>query len=192
MTFAEGMIDWQWASTPRANWRQPFGPNQPGIEGKALHPVTQISIQDAKAFCSWAGYRLPSVDEWEVAARAGCSGRWPWGSTFSPKGRYLANTWQGTSHRKNTMQDGHRYTAPVGQYPPNNWGLYDVIGNVFEYCVDSTCPEQASGRGGSWWCSPSTCDYFNLIDVGRMHPKATLANQGFRVVRSVGSVPTPP
>jgi sulfatase modifying factor 1 len=188
MTFEEGMDDWVWDSTPGATWLQPFGPEEDGIEGKDDHPVTQISFNDARAFCDWAGVRLPTVEEWEVAARAGATERWPWGSVYAPESKYSANTWQGSSHHKNTLDDGFLFTAPVASYSANAWGLYDVIGNVFEYCVDSRLrhPEgvlYAAGRGGSWWCSSGTCDFFNLIDIGQMHPNATLPNQGFRVVR---------
>ena len=190
MTFAEGMDDWQWESTKGATWRKPFGPLRPGIEGKANHPVTQISYRDALAFCQWGGFRLPTVEEWEVAARGGqkAGTPWPWGSELAPKGVWRANTWQGPSHRRNTKQDGFLYTAPVAQYPPNALGLYDVIGNVFEYCVDERDEQRrplAYGRGGSWWCSQGTCDFYNLIDIGQMDPRGTLANQGFRVVRDV-------
>ena len=190
MTFQEGMEEWHWDSTPGANWRFPFGPDAPGIEGKENHPVTQVSFRDAQAFCRWAGVRLPTVEEWEVAARAGDSpdSRYPWGNELAPDERYLANTWQGESHRHNTLDDGFLLTSPVGSYPPNAWGLVDVIGNVFEYCTDPTAlsprgEPMAAGRGGSWWCSNGTCNFFNLVDVGRQHLRATLANQGFRVVR---------
>ena len=199
MTFKEGLDDWVWESTAGATWRCPFGPDQPGIANKGDHPVTQVSFNDALAYCKWAGVRLPSVDEWEVAARgkqnSDCPAvrqtpRWPWGESLVPDGQYLANTWQGQSHHSNTVQDGYLYTAPVGQFPPNSIGLYDVIGNVFEYCTDSrpahcNAAPLAVGRGGSWWCSPSTCNYFNLIDIGQMDRRATLANQGFRVVRDL-------
>ena len=188
MTFKEGMDDWDRKSTPGATWRKPFGPMQKGIEDQENHPVTQISFNDAQAFCAWAGVRLPTVEEWEVAARAGESARWPWGSKFTPKSEYRANTWQGVSHHKNTLDDRFLFTAPVASYPPNAWGLYDVIGNVFEYCVDDSLSDSqgvlyAAGRGGSWWCSSGTCNFYNLVDIGQMHPKATLPNQGFRIVR---------
>lgn len=188
MTFHEGLDDWVWESTPGADWRHPFGPDDT-LEGRENHPVTQISAEDAQAFCRWAGGRLPTTEEWEVAARAGRrrlqnaekgdTPRFPWGDDWLPR---RANTWQGPDHHHNTLEDGFLYTAPVGQFPPNDWGLYDTIGNVFEYCSDARAPGRGVGRGGSWWCSPGTCNYFNLIDVGRMSARGSLCNQGFRMV----------
>lgn len=185
----EGMIDWAWNQTPGASWRQPMGPDGPKAEDLPNHPVTQISGADAEAYCKWAGGRLPTLDEWEVAARAGSDTRWPWGDIFDPK---LANVWNGENHLHNTREDGWVYTSPVRSYPPNAWGLYDVIGNVFEYCADLPQPHRASerarlvsGRGGSWWCSTNCCNFFNLDDIGTMDLHGTLANQGFRIVFDV-------
>ncbi len=187
LTFKEGMVDWQWASTPGAFWREPFGP---GSEAPPQHPVTQISEADSEAYCAWAGLRLPTLDEWEVAARAGSDGLYPWGDELEPEGKPRANIWGGATHEHNDRRDGFVYTAPVRSYAPNAWGLYDVIGNVFEYCSDVPVdpsgerrPDLAAGRGGSWWCSAGCCNFFNLVDVGSMNRHASLANQGFRVAR---------
>ena len=184
----EGMADWAWTVIKGADWRNPFGPTGPKAKDQPNHPVTQISGADAEAYCKWAGYRLPTLDEWEVAARAGSTTLYPWGKQYDPK---KANTWNGDSHRKNHLLDGYCYTSPVKQFPANAWGLYDVIGNVFEYCsgIPATLQRRSgqekrliSGRGGSWWCSPGTCSYFNLRDIGTMDKHGPLANQGFRVV----------
>jgi len=185
----EGMPDWAWKEVPGAHWRHPFGEQGKSWEELPKHPVTQISGADAEAYCKWLGVRLPTLNEWEVAARAGAKTRYPWGNAFDPK---MANVWNGESHLKNTREDGFVYTAPVKSYAPNAWGLYDVIGNVFEYCADQPLgskPGDAerfqSGRGGSWWCSFSTCHFFNLSDIGHMDKHGSLANQGFRVVMDV-------
>jgi formylglycine-generating enzyme len=182
----EGMLDWAWDELPEASWRRPMGSRGPGVGALTNHPVTQISGADAEAYCRWVGGRLPTLDEWEVAARAGAVTRWPWGDTFDAQ---RANVWNGESHQHNTREDGWVYTAPVRSFPPNAWGLYDVIGNVFEYCAGlppGTSPAEpsalVSGRGGSWWCSARTCNFFNLEDIGTMDRHGTLSNQGFRVV----------
>jgi sulfatase modifying factor 1 len=182
----EGMIDWAWTETKGATWRAPFGPEEPRTGELTNHPVTQISGADAEAYCRWIGGRLPTLEEWEVGARSGSTTRWPWGKKLDP---HLANVWNGTNHLHNTREDGWIYTSPVRSFPPNAWGLYDVIGNVFEYCEGLPTifrkGEEAkliAGRGGSWWCSTGTCDFFNLVDIGAMDRHGSLANQGFRVV----------
>lgn len=181
----EGMADWAWTSVAHAYWKFPHGLDEAAAQ--VDHPVTQISGADARAYCQWIGGRLPSYDEWEVAASAGASTRYPWGKDFAPS---KANIWNGKSHRKNTREDGFLFTSPVKSFPPNAWGLYDVIGNVFEYCegipktltTNRKANEIIAGRGGSWWCSSSTCSYYNLRDIGTMNLHGSIANQGFRVV----------
>jgi sulfatase modifying factor 1 len=191
MVFEEGMIDWQWRRTPGACWRRPFGDDRFAAATHPEHPVTQISAADAAAYCAWAGGRLPTVVEWEVAARAGAATRYPWGDDFMPGGRAMANIWHGRSHVKDESLDGFLYLSPVKSFPPNRWGLYDVIGNVFEYCGDGVISTIAgaaenltTARGGSWWCSATTCAAFNLVDIGQMDRRGSLANQGFRMARS--------
>lgn len=184
--FAPGKGEWRWVETPGANWRFPRGPAGPdAVKELPDHPVTCLSAADAAAYCRWAGGRLPTQAEWETAARAGATGRYPWGDTFNP---LLTNTWNGATHARNTKKDGWEFTAPVRSFPPNAWGFYDVIGNVFEFCSDlppgiRVKPEQplTSARGGSWWCSPDTCKAYNLIDNGTMPLHGSLPNQGFRI-----------
>lgn len=189
-TFHEGLGEWVWKDTPGASWRAPFGPKGPKAEDLPEHPATQLSGNDAVAYCKWIGGRLPMLDEWEVAARAGAETLYPWGEAYDRK---RANIWNGKTHRAETKDDGYVYTAPVRSYPANAWGLYDVVGNVFEYCADlppayREPKEQAAriiaGRGGSWWCSAGTCSFYNLADIGRMDRRRSLANQGFRVAIS--------
>ncbi len=186
--FREGMPDWIWNSMKGASWRNPFGAAGAEASDKPNDPVTQISGSDAEAYCQWVGGRLPTLDEWEAAARAGKTTRFPWGTEI---GKGHANIWNGKTHLAEGGGDGFTYVAPVRSYPPNAWGLYDVIGNVFEYCSDLPAVyrgrEKAliAGRGGSWWCSQGTCSYFNLVDIGSMDRHGSLANQGFRVVFDV-------
>ena len=182
----EGSAEWEWKRTDGADWRHPFGPDGPSAEKTPDHPVTQISGEDARAYCRWAGGRLPSLDEWETAARAGSAAAYPWGGEFSVK---ASNVWNGASHLRNTREDGFVLTSPVRSFPPNAWGLHDVIGNVFEYCeghppwmTSGQAKTRVCGRGGSWWCSADSCDFFNLLDIGSMAKTGSLPNQGFRVV----------
>lgn len=190
MVFEEGMIDWQWRRTPGACWRNPFGDDRFTAITRPDDPVTQISAADASAYCAWTHLRLPTIVEWEVAARAGSDTLYPWGDKLDSAGVAMCNVWEGKSHLKDDTRDGFLYLAPVKSYPPNRWGLFDVIGNVFEYCADgvsASSPELASHlttvRGGSWWCSATACNAYNLVDIGQMDRHASFANQGFRVAR---------
>lgn len=187
--FDPELPEWEWKLQRGAYWRYPYGPDAEGIENRMDHPVTQISGADAKAYCEWVGGRLPTIDEWEVAARAGVETAYPWGEELTLGSKHQANTWQGEGHKENKEEDGFYYTSPVKSYPPNNWGLYDVIGNVFEYCQDEIVKDfdgkiiiYSTGRGGSWWCSPHSCDFMNLLRVGQMNNNESICNQGFRVV----------
>lgn len=127
--------------------------------------------------------RLPSFEEWEIASRAGARSRYFWGDDDANIGQY-ANVWHGHDHLVADSSDGYMYTAPVGSFKPNGFGLYDVYGNVFEFCDGHLGNEQAvHARGGSWWCSLHACSYFNSVEIGRVHPHASFSNQGFRVVK---------
>jgi len=128
-----------WTWTTGANWRHPGGPST-SIEGKESHPVVQVCHEDAVAYCAWAGKRLPTEAEWEFAARGGLDGAVnAWGN--EPVDGTRANTWQGHFPDKNTAEDGYVESAPVGSFPPNGYGLYDMAGNVWEWCSDLYRPD---------------------------------------------------
>ena len=119
-----------------ANWRRPYGPRS-SIAGIADHPVVHIAYRDALAYAEWAGKVLPSEAEWEFAARGGLeAAEFAWGEDLTPGGRHLANTWQGNFPHENLATDGYERTSPVTAFPPNGYGLYDMIGNVWEWTAD--------------------------------------------------------
>jgi sulfatase modifying factor 1 len=119
-----------------ADWRHPYGPGSSN-KGFDDHPVVHISYRDAEAYAKWAGKELPSEAEWEFAARGGLEvAEFAWGSELVPGGTYMANTWQGEFPWQNLLSDGYETTSPVGTYPPNGYGLYDMIGNVWEWTTD--------------------------------------------------------
>ena len=125
-----------WRFTPGADWRHPLGPDS-SIAGLEDHPVVQVSYPDALAYCEWAGKSLPTEAEWEFAAKGGNDRReYAWGDELAPGGRMLANFWQGLFPYANTLEDGWERTSPVRSFPPNEYGLYDVIGNVWEWTRD--------------------------------------------------------
>jgi formylglycine-generating enzyme required for sulfatase activity len=125
-----------WAFVPGADWRQPQGPGS-SVKRLPDHPVVQVAWEDVLAYAEWAGKELPTEAEWEYAARGGLDGAtYAWGEELTPGGRWMANTWQGDFPLHNTGDDGHRGTAPVGSYPPNGYGLLDMIGNVWEWTGD--------------------------------------------------------
>jgi formylglycine-generating enzyme required for sulfatase activity len=149
--------DW-WAYVPGANWHHPRGPAS-SLHGLWNHPVVHVAFEDAQAYATWAGKALPTEAEWEFAARGGLEGAaYAWGDELAPGGRRMANTWQGEFPWQNLAEDGYEWTAPVGSFPPNGYGLFDVAGNVWEWTTDwyqehakvkSGCCPLANPRGGA-------------------------------------------
>jgi formylglycine-generating enzyme len=130
--------DWRqwWEYVPGAYWRHPEGPGS-SIDSRRDHPVVHIAYEDAVAYATWAGKRLPTEAEWEYAARGGLAGKpFVWGDEMEPGGKPAANTWQGEFPWQNLCRDGYERTAPVGQFAPNGYGLYDMAGNVWEWTSD--------------------------------------------------------
>ena len=204
-----------WAWTPGACWRHPEGPGS-GIEGKDDHPVVHVSWDDADAYARWAGKRLPTEAEWEYTARGGLEGKtYAWGEELpGAGGRWRANVWQGDFPTKNTVEDGHARTAPVGSYPPNGLGLSDMAGNVWEWCADwygrdfyqfraianvaesnpagpgrSGDPSQPETplrvqRGGSFLCADTYCTRYRPSARQGCSPDTGASHVGFRCVKS--------
>jgi formylglycine-generating enzyme required for sulfatase activity len=200
---------WHW--TKGADWQHPEGANST-IEGKDNYPVVHISWDDANAYAKWAGKRLPTEAEWEFAARGGLIAQpYSWGSEEVDKGKPKANTWQGDFPNKNTDWDGYATLAPVRSFAPNGYGLYDMAGNVWEWCVDWYRPDyyqvlkgklainpkgpvvndprevntaKRVVRGGSFLCNASYCSGYRVSARMDSSPDSGLENTGFRCVSS--------
>jgi len=143
-----------WAYVPGANWRHPQGPRS-SLKGKLQHPVVHVAYEDALAYAKWAGKELPTETEWEFAARGGLDGaEYTWGDEFMPGGRAMANTWQGEFPYFRKNSDACATTSPVGMFPPNGYGLYDMIGNVWEW----TCEWYAPGHQQAESCCAGAHD----------------------------------
>jgi formylglycine-generating enzyme required for sulfatase activity len=135
-----------WSYIPGADWRHPEGPNT-SICDRMQHPVVHIAHEDAEVFAKWIGKELPTEAEWEFAARGGLDGApYAWGDEFTPDGRQMANTWQGEFPWQNLVADSYEGTAPVGQFPPNGYGLFDMIGNVWEWTTDWYSPHHPAQK----------------------------------------------
>jgi sulfatase modifying factor 1 len=186
-----------WKAVAGAHWRRPEGPGS-GIKTRMKHPVVHVSHNDALAYCDWARKRLPTEAEWEFAARGGLEQkRYPWGDTLTPDGEHLCNIWQGEFPSKNTRKDGYAGTAPVDAFPPNGFGLYNVSGNVWEWCLDwfsatyhvgnvrtnPTGPPSGGSRvirGGSYLCHKSYCNRYRVAARSSNTPDSSTGNSGFR------------
>ena len=193
-----------WLAVRGAAWGHPFGPAS-GVDKMADHPVVHVSHNDALAYCQWAGRRLPTEAEWEYAARGGRIGqRFPWGDELEADGHHHANVWQGHFPQHNSGADGWLATAPVRAYAPNDFGLYQMIGNVWEWCADwfdrdwyerspSANPEgPASGdarvtRGGSYLCHDSYCSRYRVAARSSNTPDSSAGNIGFRTAVSAAN-----
>lgn len=198
-----------WSWMPGASWRRPEGPHR-DVADRGDHPVTHVGIDDARAYVAWAGADLPTEAEWERAARGGLDGAtFPWGDDPAPGGRPLANTWQGRFPWENTVEDGWARTSPVGSFPPNGYGLFDAVGNVWEWTADRYEPDHRSGaapccgpgrapgaerseageafarrviKGGSHLCAPSYCYRFRPAARQGEAVDTTTSHLGFRGV----------
>jgi len=157
-----------WTYVAGADWRHPRGPDT-SIDKFLDHPVVHVAFEDAEAYTTWRGHELPTEAEWEFAARGGLdAAEFVWGSEYMPSGRAMANTWQGDFPWQNRVEDGYEWTAPVGSFPPNGYGLYDMAGNVWEWTIDwfqdhsrsirSACCTIDDPRGGErdQSCDPRT------------------------------------
>jgi formylglycine-generating enzyme len=195
-----------WAWTPGATWRHPEGPGTT-VGGRERHPVTHVGFDDALAYARWAGKELPTEAEWERAARGGLDGAtYPWGDDLAPRGRIMANTWQGQFPWENLLLDGFDRTSPVRSFPSNRYGLYDVVGNAWEWTADewtdshdraehACCApardpstqglpriERRVTKGGSHLCAPSYCHRYRPAARQGEPVDTTTSHIGFRCI----------
>jgi formylglycine-generating enzyme len=188
-----------WRQVEGADWRHPEGPDS-GVDDRHDHPVLHVTWNDARAYANAAAKRLPTEAEWEYAARGGLEGSpFPWGDDLEPSGEHRMNVWQGRFPQENTLDDGWYGTCPADAFEPNGYGLYNLTGNVWEWCADwfsvdfhlrdrRTNPEGVQSgtnkttRGGSYLCHESYCRRYRVSARNALTPDSSTGNIGFRCV----------
>ncbi len=188
-----------WYGVRGADWGRPGGHGS-SIDELGDHPVVHVSWNDAQAYCAWANRRLPTEAEWEYAARGGLANmKYPWGDDEVDEGGWRANIWQGNFPRHNSLDDGFFATAPTRTFEPNGYGLWQTVGNVWEWCADWFDPNYYQGsphenpagpdrgearilRGGSFLCHASHCNRYRNSARSRNTPDSSMGNSGFRTV----------
>ncbi|XP_026328855.1 formylglycine-generating enzyme-like isoform X2 [Hyposmocoma kahamanoa] len=177
-----------WYKVKGTNWRHPYGPDST-ISDTMDHPVVHVSWRDARAFCAWRGARLPTEGEWEGACRAGHYDiTYPWGNELFPGNRSMANNWQGSFPTYNSEKDGYIGTNPVWNFPPNEFGLYNMIGNAWEWTEDSWSESKQGEKvfkGGSFLCHHSYCFRYRCSARTRHTLDTSGVNKGFRCAKSL-------
>ncbi|MEM8565061.1 MAG: SUMF1/EgtB/PvdO family nonheme iron enzyme [Bacteroidota bacterium] len=171
---------WEW--TEGAFWAAPEGPGST-IEKRMNHPVVHISFEDANTYAKWAGKRLPSEKEWEFAAKGGKENKFAWGNDEAFEASGKANFWQGLFPFENRAEDGFIGTAPVKSYAANAFGLYDMSGNVWEWCT--TRKNEVIVKGGSFLCNDSYCSGYRISSRMPNDRESSLNHTGFRLVKDV-------
>ena len=173
----------QWSFVEGANWRNPEGPESE-IKSRPNDPVVQVSLTDARAYATWAGRRLPTEVEWEYAAKAGAETLYIWGEERAPDGQEKANIWQGAFPLENTADDGFASRAPIGCFEPNAFGLYDMIGNVWEWTDNEWGDGQSHViKGGSFLCSENFCRRYRASARQPQETDFSTNHIGFRTVQ---------
>ena len=199
-----------WSWVPGACWKHPEGPGS-SVKVRPDHPVVHVAYEDAETYARWAGKRLPTEAEWEFASRGALEGKdFVWGDEMEPGGEPFANTWQGEFPWQNLVTDGYERTAPVGRFPPNGYGLYDMAGNVWEWTSDSYVADRSTlaspccagdsrersydpcqpgtriprkvVKGGSFLCAPNYCLRFRPAARSPQAIDTGMSHLGFRCV----------